>query len=237
MPFFVPDSISLSVGEVISESFGVWGRNLGVFVALGVLAFVPMMVWALEAPEKDPLFTGVGFFYGFVGKLFVTGAVTEEVREAMRGEQMRLQAGIVTGLKRMPGVLVVTLLWAMGLGLGSIFLIIPMFILMASWSVVVPAYVTERPGILGAFPRSSDLTGGYRLECFGVIFLIWLISLIPTTTVTMFTTLGTPVLRAVGEAGAGIITTLSAATSAVLYHRLRALKEAPAAGEMAEVFR
>jgi hypothetical protein len=237
LPFFVPESIELRAGEVLSDALRVWGKNLGVLGALGVLAFLPIIVWSLLAPKEDPVFTVGAMSYGSLARLFVAGAVTQEVREAMRGKPIRLPVSIRTGLKFIPGVLAVSLLDSFGVGAGALLLIIPGIVLFVSWAVVVPALVAERTGVWLAFPRSSELTSGYRLTVFGVLILTATIVAIPSGIVGVITVIGGPVMRAIGEGATGLITTLSSVTTAVLYHRLRALKDGPEASELADVFR
>lgn len=60
--------------------------------------------------------------------------------------------------------------WMIGLAL----LIVPAFIFGVFYSVVVPVYVSEKPGIFGAFSRSQALTKGHRWA----IFWMWVLLVI-----------------------------------------------------------
>jgi hypothetical protein len=72
-----------------------------------------------------------------------------------------------------------TLGWMIGLAL----LIIPAFIFGVFYSVVVPVYVAEKPGIFGAFSRSQALTKGHRWA----IFWMWVLFVIVLYVVEMLT--------------------------------------------------
>ncbi len=67
------------------------------------------------------------------------------------------------------------ILCALGWFLTALLLLIPAFIFAVVFSVVVPAYVAEKPGFFGAFARSRDLTRGHRWGIFGMWLLIMIV--------------------------------------------------------------
>jgi len=73
-----------------------------------------------------------------------------------------------------------TILFALGIGIGFMLLIIPGFILLLMWAVAVPALVIERDGVASAFRRSAELTKGARWKILGLFLLLaaiyWLLS-------------------------------------------------------------
>ncbi len=69
-------------------------------------------------------------------------------------------------------VFVIYLLCSIGWMLGLVLLIVPAFIFGTLFSIVVPAYIAEKPGIFGAFGRSRALTKGHRWGIFGLWLLV-----------------------------------------------------------------
>ena len=69
------------------------------------------------------------------------------------------------------GVIGMSILVGLGVGLGFVALIVPGIILAMMWSLAVPVKVLENKGATDAMTRSADLTKGDR----GRIFVIWLL--------------------------------------------------------------
>jgi hypothetical protein len=74
-------------------------------------------------------------------------------------------------------LIAVSIMFAIGVGLGFVLFIIPGLILLTLWSVVAPVTVLERPGILAAFGRSRELVRGNGWPVFGVIVLVYVVVL------------------------------------------------------------
>jgi uncharacterized membrane protein len=117
---------------------------------------------------------------------------------------------------------------------------------MAMLAVSIPAAVEERPGVMAALNRSSHLTEGNRWQVFAVLFLLGLISaglslfLIPllggTEAASAARDGSSPVALIISELVGLVPTGLSATASAVMYYRLRSLKEGIDVEEIASVF-
>lgn len=71
-------------------------------------------------------------------------------------------------------ILLIYLLCIVGWVISGILLFIPAIVFGLVFSVVIPAYVAEKPGIFGAFSRSRALTKNHRWALFG----IWLLAII-----------------------------------------------------------
>ena len=69
----------------------------------------------------------------------------------------------------------ISILFAIGVGIGFVLIIIPGLILLTIWSVVVPVEVLEHRGILGSFGRSRELVRGNGWNVFGVIVIVWVL--------------------------------------------------------------
>ena len=100
----------------------------------------------------------------------------------------------------------VGVLFAIGVGIGFILLIVPGLYLMTIWCVVAPATVIEHPGVFAAFRRSRELVRGYGWAVFGVIlgifFAVVLVSIIAGLAASGLGTVGRSP-RAVGRRHGG----------------------------------
>jgi hypothetical protein len=71
-------------------------------------------------------------------------------------------------------LIAVSLLFAIGVGIGFVLLIIPGLILLVMWCLVAPVTVLERPGVFRAFSRSRELVRGNGWPVFSVIAVVYL---------------------------------------------------------------
>ena len=88
------------------------------------------------------------------------------------GKPVKLGEVFVHSLGNAVPIFVIYLLCALGWFIGLALIIVPAFIFGTLFSVVIPAYVTEKPGIFGAFSRSRALTKGHRWGIFGLWVLM-----------------------------------------------------------------
>jgi hypothetical protein len=245
--------MEFSVGNAIGTSFRVWFRNFVPFTLLSVIVHLPLIIlWfvLLDDLPSDPdqivrLFLIAGAL-GFILNGLLVATVTYGVVMELRGTRASLGACIGVGLSRFFPALGVTILFYLGFLAGLIALIVPGVILACMWFVAVPASVIERPGIGGAFRRSSQLTDGVRGQIFGVLLLVWggnvVVSKIlqskydgPYTSIQdLMSQLKT---YAILDTVAGILfSTLAAVVAAVVYAQLRHSKDGTTADELARVF-
>ena len=147
------------------------GPNLLVSFAMQHLLGITLGMPAAWQGQFLPVGIGVSLFLYFL--MFVHASVVTEIAvltssdKAVRiGEVLRHGAG-----NALP-IFVIYLLCGLGWALGWILIIFPAFIFGTAFSVVIPAYVTEKPGIFAAFTRSRQLTKGHRWGIFGMWFLI-----------------------------------------------------------------
>jgi hypothetical protein len=133
------------------------------------------------------------------------------------------------------GVAILTGLIVMG---GMILCFVPGFIAMTVYAVAVPVAVEERIGGMDALRRSSSLTEGHRWEIFAVLFIIGMIgSGIGFVVGMAFGLLGkAEQARLFGQLLGIVIGGLSATAPALMYYRLRSVKESVDVRSIASVF-
>jgi uncharacterized membrane protein len=127
-----------------------------------------------------------------------------------------------------------------GCGIMVAFLacIVPAFILAVRWAVAIPAKVEERVSVGDALSRSTYLTDGYRWQVFGVLAIIGMIGF--ALFIVMAVAFGGKMQSGPFQFTASLLsivtTGLSATASAVMYYRLRSVKESIDVDQISSVF-
>ncbi len=116
------------------------------------------------------------------------GMVVELVQDVQDGRREHSVGGLMRSVEPVLLPLMgVSILFAIGLTIGFILLIIPGLILLVMWAVVAPVTVLERPGVFAAFGRSRELVRGNGWNVFGVIVIVALAVLIVSVLVGVLT--------------------------------------------------
>ena len=190
-----------------------------------------------------------------------TAAITYGVFQQMRGHDTSLASCLGVGLSCLLPVLSVALLQLLIL-LGSVFVTvapllvfarmmgktspgcavlilpmvllcyIPLVLLMLRFFVAVPAAVEERPGAVDALKRSAFLTEGERGAIFRILFVLGLLNGVASGAAATVPQAGMVLRPLVSLVMIGI----SATACAVIYYRLRSLKESIDVDQIASVF-
>jgi uncharacterized membrane protein len=190
----------MSIGRVFQRAFGAIRLNPLVILTLAlVVGAFPSVVmsfvfYRLGLSSAETLRNGTISTAGFIVaamlswvamlviSALVQGALTRATVTANEGKRATFGESLSAGLRVVFPLIVLSILWAFGVGLGFILLVIPGIILMMAWAVAVPALVVERPGIFAAFSRSAELTKGARWKIFGLslvlLVIYWCLTLI-----------------------------------------------------------
>ncbi|HXR61277.1 MAG TPA: hypothetical protein VN732_08130 [Solirubrobacterales bacterium] len=217
----------LSVGETLSEVFGIYRGHAGVLLPVAFWLFLVVAV-VNGLTEGDLSLVWIGLVVGLaVGTLYQGMVVTlvQDIQDGRRdysvGELMRSAAPVL-------GVLIVAgVLAGIGIGVGFVLLVVPGLFLATIWAVIAPAIVVERRGVLDAFGRSRQLVKGQGWPVLGTLVVAYAIAIAASI---LFTAIAAgiadgPLLRIVFSALASTITApIAALVAAVLYFRLLAIK-------------
>lgn len=259
----VYDERQMSIGRVFQRAFSAVSLNPGVILGLALLIgalpslFMTYLFFRLGLTDPATLRNGglsqSGFVWGvfftsmltFVISALVQGALTRATVSANEGQRASFVESLAAAFSVLLPLIGLSLLWAFGIGLGFILLVVPGIILMMMWAVAVPSLVVERQGVFAAFRRSAELTKGAKWKIFGLCLLLlviyWALSLIiglvglgtyrPTTNTAFAVT------NVVGSVIIGtIFNTLWGTVQSSLYIELRQWKEGDSAHNLAEVF-
>jgi hypothetical protein len=223
---------------VISETFAIYRDNVGPLLGTALLVFIVAgLIQGVLAATDSPALIAVGTVAVLAGETLFTGFVVKlvaDVRDGRRdftvGELFR------SGSRAFWPLIANGLLKAIAVTAGLILLIVPGLILLTIWAVTAPAIVVEREGILGAFGRSQDLVSGAAWRVFGVILVVFLITIAISI---VFAAVGAPtgdfgqVLLAI--AGNIIAAPIAALASSILFFDLGGGTDAAAPAEPASV--
>jgi hypothetical protein len=241
---------AFELGGVLGETFQIYFANFLPFVLLTALAYAPAILVAVLVPAPAQGATLQALLRtegrGLLGLLLrvlcgplATATITYGVFQQMRGRNTSFADCLKVGLSNLLPVLGVAIVQGLAIGVSAIFCLVPGLIVAAMLAVSVPAAVEERPGLLAALNRSSELTEGYRWSVFGVLFILFILA-IGVGLVFNVVALGlasVPLLaRVLREATVVVTSGLSATAAAVMYYRLRSVKESIDVENLASVF-
>lgn len=248
---------ALGVGRIIGESFAIFFRRIVWFTILG---FLPLVVvygllallvggWALQptlggaAGVSDVISLVVQavqvVVFSVAGAFMVMAAY-----DAKLARPVRLGDYLVGTLRQLvPLVLCSVVIW-IGFFIAAMALVVPGLWLLAVWSVAMPAIVIEGAGF-SSLGRSAALTKGYRWPivgamillaiCMGIITmaLVFLVGSVLAAAGGVFAlVVGVVLYAVVSAAGYGIFYI----GIALIYARLREIKEGTSVETLAEVF-
>jgi hypothetical protein len=214
----------LDVGGTLSQAFSTYGAQAGVLLPVAFCLFLAVAVinWLVAGSLiLFPIGIAVSVVAGTLYQGMVVGLVSD-VQDGRRDSS-------IEDLVRATGPVILPLIGAgllagLAIGIGLILLLVPGLILLTIWAVIAPVIVVERTGVIEAFGRSRELVRGNGWQVFGVIFTVFVITIIAAV-----------VLGAIGvaisdTAGARIVFNVIASTitapigalvAAVIYFRLR----------------
>lgn len=184
---------SMSIGRVFQRAFAAIKLNpvavLGLALVVGAVPGVVMTYFSAQLGLGSPnaLRTGavsprsffgmimVSSFIGLLVSALVQGALTRAVVSANEGRKVSIGECLAGAVRVVLPLIGLSILWALGVGVGFMLLVVPGIILLLMWSVAIPSLVVERRGVVNAFGRSRELTSGARWKIFGLLLVIMII--------------------------------------------------------------
>lgn len=244
----------LGVGSVLSTTFGLYGRRFRLFVGIALVPMVLMSAFnafALSSVDPTspfgiwtPLFA-VGQLVGVVLYLFLFGTLALAAYDAAEGKAHRIGDYARRAVRALPALVVLGVLFYFMAVFSALLFVVPGLYIAARYGQFATVAVVEGTGFR-SLGRSATLTEGYRWPIVLAIVLIILITLAISLGVSFvlgffgsgFGSFDSPIwLRVPLESVSSAVTTsLSAVFGAVLYARLREIKEGASVSDLAEVF-
>jgi|SRR5881394_3318491 len=202
----------ISVGDVVSETFSIYGQNLAALLGSAIVVFVVVgLVAGLLQAGGGLILVLLGAAVRVAGQALYTGFVVELVRDVRDGRRDETVGDLFSAA--MPFILPLIgfgILFGIGVTIGFVLLIVPGLILLTFWSVGAPAIIIEGIGPIDAFGRSWRLVRGQAWPVFGALLVTFLIVLVIGV---ILGAIATPI-----GAGATIVASIiSAAITAPIY--------------------
>lgn len=167
----------VSVGDVIGETFSIYGQNLGPLLGSAIVVFVVVgLVAGLLQGAGGVLLGLLAAVVRLAGHALYTGFVVNLVSDVRDGRRDQSVGDLFSAAA--PAILALAvfgILFAIGVGIGFVLLIVPGLILITFWSLGAPAIVVERIGPLEAFGRSWRLVRGEAWSVFATLLVVLLI--------------------------------------------------------------
>lgn len=227
----------LSVGETLSEVFGIYRNQAGVLLPVAFWLFLIVAI-VNGLTEGDFSLFWVSLVVGLAVGTLYQGTVVELVRDVQDGRRDSSVGDLMRSALPVLGSLVAAgILAGLGIGIGFVLLVVPGLYLATIWAVIAPAIVVERRGVFEAFRRSRELVRGHGWPVFGTIVVAYLIAFVVEIVFVLIANgiAEGAIVRVVFSALASTITApIGALVAAVLYFRLLAIKGEPRPAEPAE---
>lgn len=185
----------LTLGEILDGAFALYRRHFGTLFLTAVLPMLPVVafwgafpLFARGTPEQITRLMDLSGWvlmpYTLPASLLVWGALIHQASQLYLGSPTSVQEGFHRGVRRLLPLLGAMVVAAVLIGLGLILLVIPGVLLLIMFFAVGPVVVLEGRGPLEALGRSRELARGAWGRIFGVLFLLFLITALPTFALT-----------------------------------------------------
>jgi hypothetical protein len=168
----------IEIGRVLSEMFSLYGKNLAALLAVAVVIYVIAgVIQGFLRDEGGVVLVLIASVVGLIANALYTGFVVELVADVRADGRRDLTATeLISSARHAIWPLIgAGILAGIGIAVGLILLIIPGLFLLTIWSVIAPAIVVERRGVIESFGRSHELVRGDAWNVFGVIVVVFLL--------------------------------------------------------------
>jgi hypothetical protein len=239
----------LSVGDVLTRSFGVFFGNFFVFVLLAVAVELPaaLIIHYLvnvylasgQVGSAAVVFSVVATaLLGTIPTYIATGMIIYGVFRYLQDQPFTIGDCIQTAIGRLGWLFLTSLVAGLIITFGLLLFIVPGIYLALMYSIVAPAVIVERLGVGASLSRSASLTKGRRLTIFGIFIVVYiivfLIGLIAGGIGGMFGTGWASVT--ISSIISGIGSAFNSVVLVVIYYCLRVDKEGIGIQQIADVF-
>lgn len=251
----------IDIGRVIGRGFEALRAHFFPFFAISaLLAGAPaffMQYWMMAgAATFDPNYI-VSFDYwgpilgsflaSMVAGALLQGVLVRSTVLTLSGREADLSHSVALALRLLIPIILVSIIIAVLLVIGLLFLVVPGVMIYCAFIVTVPALIEERRGIFGSMQRSRDLTRGSRKRIFVLLVVFWVFSVIISTVlnaISGISPMGTydaalpdPILAGTTAAiGGALSAVIVAVLTAALYVELRTVKEGATTDDLAAIF-
>jgi hypothetical protein len=225
----------LDTARVFERIFAIYRDQFTLLIPAALVVFVPVAVISGIVYAGDVSIFGALLVAAAatIASYWFQGMVVEAARDILDGRRDHTIGSLVQSVTPVIWPLVVAgILAGLAIGIGLI-LIVPGLFLLTIWAVIAPVIVIERRGAFESFGRSRELVRGYGWAVFGVILVIFLLTVIAGLVIQALA-------NSVSDSFAGyavadlilrlLVQPVSALAASVLFFELKALHGEPVLG-------
>lgn len=216
----------LDIGGVFEATTDIYKKVFGTVWIVALILLIPAAI--IVALLGDEGILGViGSLVQLIATAWLLGSVIRIVQDVEEDGQVDWSVGDILGsvTGRLISIILLQIVVGILVGIGLILLIIPGVILALMWSVSMPSLVVEDKGVFDSMSRSSELTKHNRMRILGVVLVVLAVYIV-IAIIGGLLTAAVPVVGVIALIIVGVLAyPYVAIISAVLYYRLRELKE------------
>ncbi|MEA2287168.1 MAG: hypothetical protein QOJ21_3211 [Solirubrobacteraceae bacterium] len=224
-----------TLGELISETFALFGRHSGVFLTATLIVVTPVTllvdgIWGralAEGAGADPApeVSGVAAALNALVILpLITAMHAIVVQAVARGEDMDVGDALRAAAARLRPAVGTVLIYSLAAFAGTLLFVVPGIWIAIRWYVGVQAAVVEDLPPMKALARSAELVRGSWWRTFGCVVTMVLVALVLASVMTaVVAAFDSPPIYVTGLILAQAVTlSLTATFGTLLYFDLRA---------------
>ncbi|HSS96012.1 MAG TPA: glycerophosphoryl diester phosphodiesterase membrane domain-containing protein [Terriglobales bacterium] len=184
----------LNTGELLDRTFSLYRNHYALFLGIVALPHLVLLAFQLAGVALIPRNKGdvlgallIGLWAIGAGLVSLVVSALSQAATIIAVSQVHLgrPASVMDSFSRVKskilGVIGLSLLSGIGIGLACLLLLVPGIMLLVRWSLAVPAKVLEDLPVTDAMSRSSQLSEGNRWR----IFVVWILFLALSIAVSM----------------------------------------------------
>lgn len=174
-----PVAKRIRVGDVVNETFSIYGQNLGALLGSAIVVFVVVGLIAGLLRTGGLILVLLGAIVQLAGYALYTGFVVKLVSDVRDGRRDQTVGDLFSAAS--PYILPLIgfgILFGIAAGIGFFLFIVPGLFLVTIWAVGAPAIVVEGSGAIDAFGRSRELVRGSGWQVLGVLAVVFLIVIV-----------------------------------------------------------
>jgi hypothetical protein len=169
----------LDVGGTLSQIFSTYGEQAGVLLPVAFVIYLVVAVVDAILADSVVLSITLGLAVSVIAGTLYQGMVVTLVKDIQDGRRdYSVQDLIDAAWPVVLPLIGAGILAGIAIGIGFFLLLVPGLFLLTIWAVIAPVIVVERSGVIDAFGRSRQLVKGNGWQVFGVIFCVFLITLV-----------------------------------------------------------
>jgi hypothetical protein len=218
---------------VISEAWGLYKAHWRHLLLFSFVVYIAVaLIGVLLVSTLTWLGVVLAALVSLVALFWLQASLVKAVEDIRDGRaDLSLGETFSAAREHLGAVVVAGILAGLGVAVGLILLIVPGLVLLTWWCVIIPAIVLENRSAGESFSRSRELVRGYGWNVFGVIVLVVLLLIgFQIVLSIILSPLAEWLESFVSQIVSGTLTApFIAIVLTLLYFRLRAAKETPAA--------